>query len=288
MKITGHTKIVGIFGDPIGHTLSPAMQNAAFERLGLDMAYVPFHVKADGDGDLKKAVEALRAMNFSGVNVTIPHKESVMKYLDEADDCAQEIGAVNTVVNRDGRLFGFNTDGPGYLKSLKEETGFSPKGKNAIILGAGGAARSIVHAFVKGGAKKMVIANRTVERAEALAREFSSRNIKIEAASLDKEALERYAPETDLLVNTTSLGMMGRGDLNLPFGELPKYAVVSDIVYRPLMTELLKAAKRYRLKTHGGLGMLIHQGAIGFELWTGKKAPIEVMRKAALKALKKR
>lgn len=284
MKITGAAKIIGIFGDPVGHTLSPAIHNAAFERLGLPYVYVPFHVKP---AELKKAIEAIRALDMPGINITIPHKERALKFLDEADEDARRIGAVNTIVNMEGRLIGYNTDGTGYLRSLREETGFKAAGKNIIIIGAGGAARSIFYAILTHKPERVVLANRTVKRARALADEFGRRfNVKIEASGAGKDALEAYSKDSHLVVNTTSLGMMGEGRLDFPLESLPENAVVSDIVYRPLKTEFIKGAEKRALKVHTGLGMLIHQGAIGFELWTGRKAPVEVMRKAALKALK--
>lgn len=288
MKITGSTKTAGIFGDPIGHTLSPHMHNAAFESVGLDIVFLPFHVRSDERGALKKAVEAVRALNMVGVNVTIPHKEKVIKHLDWVDDDAALMGAVNTIVNRDGRLLGYNTDGAGFLESLGLDTGFFPDGKRAFIIGAGGAARSIAYALLKNGAISVVIANRTIERADFLAKELSERFKKpsVEAVALsDVALLSTYASKADLVVNTTSLGMMGKGEPEVPLLSFKRGAVVSDIVYRPLETAFLKKAAQAGLKCHTGLGMLVHQGAIAFELWTGVKAPIEVMRGAAMRGL---
>lgn len=288
MKINGYTKITGIFGDPIGHTLSPAMHNAAFNALGLNAVYIPFHVKSNLPGELKAAVESIRALGLLGVNVTIPHKEKVLKYLDEIEPHAMDLGAVNTIVNKDGKLIGYNTDGAGYLLSLRDETGFKAGRKRAVIIGAGGAARSIVYSILAAKPVSVVIANRTLRRAEALARSFARKfdSTDIIAAPLDKDSLFEHFVKADLVVNTTSTGMMGKGELDLPLGALPARAVVSDIVYRPLRTGLIKNAEKLGLKTHGGLGMLVRQGAIGFELWTGKKAPVKVMEAAALKALR--
>lgn len=282
--ITGHTRIVGIFGDPVEHTLSPTMHNAGFQALGLDMAYVPFHVRAHS---LKEAVEGIRAMNMKGMNITIPHKEAVLEYLDDADEHARDIGAVNSIVNRDGRLIGYNTDGPGYLLSLREETGFTPKDKSIVILGAGGAARSIFYTVLGGKPSKVTIANRTPKRAEELAGEFTMkfRGVKIAAASLEAGPISEALRDADLLVNTTSLGMMGKSEVELPFETLPSTAIVSDIVYRPLETGLLLKAREHGLRTHNGVGMLVRQGAITFELWTGRKAPLEVMRRAVLESI---
>jgi shikimate dehydrogenase len=289
MKIDGHTRVAAIFGDPISHTLSPAMHNAAFKALGLNAVYVPFHVKAASKGALKAAVEAVRALGMMGVNVTIPHKERVFKFLDEADEHAIDIGAVNTIVNRDGRLFGYNTDGAGYLLSLRKETGFRPGGMRVVIIGAGGAARSILYSVLGLSPASVVLVNRTVKRADSLIKEFAPKfSVPVQTAPLEKAAMEKVLASADLVVNTTSIGMMGKGELGLPLSVMPPKAVVSDIVYRPLKTGLIKEAEKRGLKTHAGLGMLVRQGAIGFELWTGKKAPVSVMEKAALKALGQR
>jgi len=280
--------VAGIFGDPISHTLSPAIQNAAFRALGLNAVYLPFHVRADSKGALKTAVEAVRALDLLGVNVTIPHKERVVRLLDEVDPHAQDLGAVNTIVNRDGRLFGYNTDGAGYILSLRKETGFRPRGKKIVIIGAGGAARSILYSFLALSPSSVVLVNRTVKRADTLAAEFAGKfPVSIETAGLERAQMEKALEGAGLVVNTTSIGMMGKGELGLPLEALSSKAVVSDIVYRPLVTGLMKGAEKLGLKTHGGLGMLVAQGAIGFELWTGKKAPVAVMEKAALKALRK-
>ncbi len=284
--INSKTKLIGIFGDPIEQTLSPAIQNAALTELGLDMVYMAFHVSPDV---LKEAVEAVRAFDMAGANITIPHKESVIEFLDELSEDAQSIGAVNTIVNKGGRLIGHNTDGAGFLKSLTLETGLQVKGKNVVLLGAGGAARGIVSAILNAGATSLTIANRTFEKAQKLAADFKQMSdVEIKCAPIEKEPLLPYIQEADLLINSTSLGMGARVPFNtlvLSLDKLPKEAIVSDIVYKPLDTALLKSARREGLKVHKGLGMLIHQGAIGFELWTGHPGPINVMTKAALEAL---
>lgn len=285
MEISGKTKLVGIFGDPVDHTISPAMQNAAFEALGLDMAYIPFHVRKSPAHDLKAAIASIRALNLRGVNVTIPHKEKVLKYLDEVDPDAKAIGAVNTIVNRNGKLVGYNTDGPGYLLSLKEDTGFTVRGKRIIILGAGGAARAILKSALDKRPASVVVANRTLKRAEDLVREFESTfTVEMQALKLD-ESIAPFAKKASLVVNTTSIGMKGSGTLDVPLNLLPKGAIVSDIVYVPLETAFLSAARARGLRVHYGLSMLVRQGALTFELWTGKKAPVEVMQRAALAAL---
>lgn len=285
MRITDKTKILGIFGYPISHSISPAMHNAAIKALGLDMIYISFEVKPS---ELKQAVMMIEGAGMVGVNITIPHKEAVIKFLDDISEEAKLIGAVNTIVNKKGRLIGHNTDGYGYISSLKQEWKFNPKGKNIIILGAGGAARGILAALAKKGAKSITVANRTLSRAVALVKAFKKKfpSVKFAAIGLDKNILKVCFQDANLLINTTSVGMKQRKALQIPLETLPKTAVVSDIVYNPLQTLLLKKAKALKLATHGGLGMLVHQGARSFKLWTGIDAPIDIMRKAALKALK--
>ncbi|MBI5598773.1 MAG: shikimate dehydrogenase [Deltaproteobacteria bacterium] len=282
MKISGRTKTLGIFGDPIEQTLSPYMHNAAFEALGLDLVYAAFRVRKER---LKYAVEAIRALDMPGANVTIPHKESVVPFLDEIDAEARDIGAVNTIVNADGRLRGFNTDGRGYVLSLRNETGFNPEGSTIIIVGAGGAARAIIHSLLSLKPKTLVIANRTPSRAESLASEFGEKfgTAEVKTAGLD---LSRYLPGADLLVNTTSMGMAGQESLPFPSIEgIKSGAIVSDIVFRPLDTPLIQEATKMRLTVHRGLGMLVWQGALSFELWTGRKAPADTMKFADVQAL---
>jgi len=285
VKITAKTKVLGIFGDPVSHSISPPMQGAAFRALGLDMVYLGFRVKP---ADLGRAVDGIRAMGLIGVNITIPHKEPVMEFLDHVDGTAQALGAVNTIVNNNGILTGYNTDVAGFINSLESETGFTPKDRTALVVGAGGAARAVVYGLaVSGDATRIIIANRTVSRAEALAAELSEvcAEADISAVSLNAKELESLFKKTDLVVNATSLGMEGRGRLELPLQNLNKNSVVSDVVYTPMETDFIKEASDLGLTTHGGLGMLVGQGAQSFELWTGKKPPLDVMKRAALEAL---
>lgn len=300
MNITGKTKILGIFGYPIGHTISPAMHNAVIKALGLDMMYLPFEVKPS---ELREAIKCIKSIGIIGVNITIPHKEAVIKFIDDVSEEARRIGAVNTIVNKDGRLIGYNTDGYGYVTSLKEEFNFNPKGKKIVILGAGGASRGILAALAIKKPKAIIVANRTPARAVLLVRAFKNKfpDTKFKAIGLQEERLKESFHDANLLVNTTSVGMNygasrpSRRKENsntvalaqkIPLGAMPKRAIVSDIIYSPSETLLLKRAKKIGLAAHGGLGMLIHQGARSFKLWTGIDAPVEVMRKAALKALK--
>ncbi len=285
--ISGKTKIFGIFGDPVEQTLSPCIQNSAFDKLGLDCLYVPFHVRPT---ELAKAVESIRALEMGGVNITIPHKQNVMALLDDISDEARAIGAVNTIVNNDGRLLGHNTDGRGYWEGLADNTGFDPTGRTVVIIGAGGAARAIIYSLLSFAPLKVVIANRTPERARALKDEFQVLfpDIEIAALGLYDDLLVNYLKETELITNTTSIGMMGTGGDAPPVDVtlLPAHCLVSDIVYKPAMTPLLNAAREHGLGTSGGVGMLIYQGAIGFHLWTGKEAPIKAMKTACFSALK--
>ena len=278
MHITGTTRAVAIFGYPVGHTLSPLIHNAAFQALGLDFIYCAFPVKPS---HLKVATQAILALDMAGVNVTIPHKERIIDYLDRVSPEAEAAGAVNTVVNHKGRLLGDNTDGKGFIESLREQ-GLSLKGKKVLLLGAGGAALSVSFALLKEKIDTLILINRTLSRAHAMLKKLEGVS---GAANLDVVAFERRnsAPlreDIDLLVNTTSVGM-GEGDpspINLE--QFPPSLYVYDVVYNR-ETELLKQAKRKGMGHQGGLDMLIFQGVLSFELWTGKRAPVDTMREAA-------
>ncbi len=284
MKITAATEVLAIFGDPVSHSISPLMQGAALSALDLDMVYLALRVLP---ADLESAVRAMRALGVRGVNITIPHKVAVLDYLDDVDDTARALGAVNTILNSNGTLKGYNTDAVGYMWSLEGETGFTPHGRSAVVIGAGGAARAVVYGLATGGVGRIVITNRTVSRARALAEELSAvcPGVEITALSLGSPELAGIMEKADLLVNATSLGMGRRGDVDVPIERLAPDAVVSDIVYTPMDTDLLTRARGLGLKTHGGLGMLVGQGAKSFEIWTGHKAPVKVMREAAVQAL---
>lgn len=274
----------GIIGDPIQHTLSPAMHNAAFKNLHLPFIYLPFHIKPP---ELGSFIKQARHSKLKGFNVTLPHKEAVIPYLDQISPEAKSIGAVNTVVFSKGKLKGYNTDGEGYLRSLWKEKKFRPHNKNIVILGAGGAARAVLYALGKKGSKNIVLVNRTVTRAKKLAKEFQeilgTKNITV--LGFHSKTLGAAFSQTDLLVNTTSVGLDRTRFKNLPLTFLPSSAIVSDLVYRPLQTPLLIQAKRLKLSTHTGIGMLLHQGALAFQLWTKRKPPIVLMKKALLDAL---
>lgn len=282
--ISGKTRVCGILGDPVEHSFSPAMHNAAFRAAGLDYVYVPFPVKP---ADLGRAVEAVRALGLAGVNVTIPHKEAVLPLLDELSNEAGLIGAVNTIVNRGGRLLGDNTDGRGFLRSLRESAGCDPAGRTALVLGAGGAARAVAVQLALAGAARLLLANRSRARSAELAlfiKEKTGTEAEIigwpagEGETLPGEILQ----SADLVVQATSLGMSPAIATAppLPFGQFRPGQFACDLVYNPAETRFLREAARAGAAVVDGLGMLLYQGALAFELWTGAAAPVEVMRKA--------
>jgi shikimate dehydrogenase len=268
MKISGKTKITGIIGYPVEHTLSPVMHNSAFEFLGLDYCYVPFLVHPDRLGD---AVLSIKALNLVGLNVTVPHKEKVMPFLDEIDEEALFIGAVNTIVNFGGRLAGYNTDGRGFMQSLSEK-GISVKGKDVAIIGAGGAARAIGY-YLSKDAGAVSIYGRTAERVERLVHDLNKIN-KNASVLRDISGIGKFR----IVVNATPLGL--KKDDPLPFNVelLREGQIVCDLVYK--QTPLLNEAAQRGCVSINGLGMLLWQGVLAFELWTGKKPPIEIMREA--------
>jgi len=277
VKINGSTVVCGIFGDPVSHSLSPAMHNAAFEELGLNWVYLPFHVSAD---KLSTAVKSVKVLKLAGVNITVPHKESVINYLDKLTEEADLIGAVNTVVNRDGCLTGDNTGGRGFIKSL-EEVHFSPKGRAALILGAGGAARAVAVALIKAGCC-LALANRTLSKARKLAGLLRKRlDVQVPVYKYG-DINEDKVREFDLIVNCTPLGMHPYVDSYppLPLSSLRGEQLVYDLVYNPRETMFMRISREAGARTVSGLGMLLYQGVLAFELWTGKPAPVEVMKRS--------
>jgi shikimate dehydrogenase len=270
MNITGKTRIAGIFGYPVGHTLSPAMQNAAFSHCGLDYCYLPFSVAPEGLG---RAIDAIRALGLCGVNLTVPHKETAIPFLDRMDEEAAAIGAVNTVTNNDNVLIGYNTDGKGFVMSLKER-GVSLEDSRALIIGAGGASRAVGY-YLSKTAKTLHLYNRTREKAVALASHLTGQKGKAEVT----ESLSSVAAY-DIIINSTSLGLKANDPLPLDADLLNPSQVVCDLIYRK--TPLLQKAAEKGCTTIDGLGMLLWQGAYAFELWTGVTAPVEVMRTALL------
>jgi len=276
IKLTGRTRVLGIIGHPVGHSLSPAMQNAALAARGLDYVYVPFDVEPVRLG---RAVDGLRALGVSGFNVTIPHKVEILAHLDALDESAETAGAVNTVRNDGGRLIGYNTDGDGFVCSLREDLGFVPGTGLIVLAGAGGAARGALAALCRAGARRVVIVNRTQERAWALSTYMGERYTETEIISVAlDEGIKPYLREAVLFVNTTSIGMM---DDKMPFvspTEMAADAKVYDMVYSPPVTPLLRAAATHGLACANGLGMLVFQGELAFRIWTGVAPPAGVMK----------
>lgn len=281
-SITDETKLMGIIGTPIKQSFSPKIHNQVFEFLGLNGLYIPFDVKEE---DLKKTVEAMKTLNFRGFNVTMPHKQEIIKYIDDISQEARIIGAVNTVVNNQGKLMGYNTDGKGYVHSLKDE-GVEVNNKTFIIAGAGGAARSVAIQLALEGAKKIILLNRTIETANSLAELITSNigNITIEVNTLDKKNLMKAMEEANVLINSTPIGMYAMKEQSIIEDEemLPSHLIVSDLIYNPAKTKLLQQAENRGCKAINGLGMLIGQAAIAFELWTQVPMPVDYVKNKLL------
>ncbi len=276
---------LGIIGYPIGHSMSPVFQQAALDSCGVDAKYVAYQVAPE---EVEAFVNGLRQPGILGINVTVPHKMAVMPFLDEIDDWATEAGAVNTIVNRQGRLTGHNTDGYGFLRALREGAEFEPAGRGALILGAGGAARGVVLALAREGVGDLTIANRTAERAESLAQLALNRGITARAISLSGTDLADTAARAELIVNCTTIGMThgpGEDESPLPAEAIPPTALVNDLVYNPLETRLLREAAQSGATTLGGIQMLVYQGAASFEMWLERPAPVPVMLEAATGAM---
>jgi shikimate dehydrogenase len=279
MQVSGKTDVVGIFGDPVAHSLSPRMQNAAIQASGLDAVYVPFHVTAT---QLCDAVKAIRAMSIRGVNLTIPHKEASCHLVDELDVSAQMIGAINTIVNDNGHLKGYNTDGLGLLKALKQELGCDVAGKRVLLLGAGGACRAALVALCQAKVSWVGIANRTRNRSQKLVEEFSAKfsGTAFAEYELGPFLLNTCDEPVDLLVNTTAVGLKGE-DFGFPVVDcLKPRGAVFDMVYTPEPTVLLDQARKRGLAAADGLGMLAAQGEAAFALWFGQAPGPLVMRRA--------
>jgi len=280
--ISGATKMYGILGYPVEHTFSPGMHNAAFTKLGMDACYIPFAVHPE---KLESAVKAIMPLGLCGVNVTVPHKEKVLAYLDDLSEEARLIGAVNTIEVRDGILIGHNTDGRGFLRSLREDAHFNPKGKTVLFIGSGGAARSIGFSLALAGAKKIVFRDVDVKKADALAHDI---HVKTGATveTIPGDLVAAYAGEADCLINATPLGLKKNDPMPISKDVITKKHLVCDLVYNPPDTVLLKAAKRQGAKQLSGIGMLLYQGVIAFETWTGKKAPVLVMKSALARQIR--
>lgn len=271
MQIDAHTSLYGVFGNPVSHSLSPVMQQSAFDAHGLNAVYLAFCIE-----DIALGVSAVRTLGIKGVSVTIPHKVSVMPFLDEIDDLARRIGAVNTIVNRDGRLVGYNTDCHGAVEALSEKTEI--KGRTVAIIGAGGAARAVGFGVREAGGK-VTIYNRTPEKGKRLADDLG----------VSFQPFSQIAKSADrIVINTTSLGMHPNIDASpLSDSHFDKGMAAMDIVYNPLKTRFLETAEKSGAVIVDGLSMFVHQGAVQFKLWTGKTPPFEQMKASVVKILNK-
>jgi shikimate dehydrogenase len=280
--ITGKTAICGLIGDPVEHSVSPGMQNAAFQSLGLNCAYVPFRVERESLAD---AIKGMRALNIRGLNVTIPHKVAVIPLLDKIDRLSAAIGAVNTIVNDGGILSGYNTDASGFMQSLKEQS-IEVAGKRVLILGAGGSARAVAFALAEMKAIPIIM-NRSIDKAIVIAQLLKDRSGKaIEVFELNITNLTRTIKNSEMVVNTTSIGMHPNStDTPVPGYLLRKDLLVYDIVYNPLQTRLCREATIAGATVIGGIDMLAWQGAEAFEKWTGREAPVEVMKREIVRQL---
>jgi shikimate dehydrogenase len=278
MNISGKTKITGLFGYPVEHSFSPSMHNAAFKKLNLDYCYVTFSVHPDLLAD---AVRGIRALSLAGVNVTVPHKENVMAFLDEINEEAQFIGAVNTIKNEAGKLTGFNTDGRGFMQSLAE-AGISARDKKVLIVGTGGAARAIGYYLCK-EASKVNLFDVDTPKADALAKQLHA--VKQNAETVDAASMKsgEFIGGMDIIINATPLGLKTEDPSPVDISLIKKDHVVCDLIYKE--TPILRAAAEKGCKTMHGLGMLLWQGVIAFEIWTGVRPPVEVMKEALLQKM---
>lgn len=278
IRSAGH--LVFILGHPLGHSLSPLMHNAAFRALRMPWAYAPLDISRD---QVKNAVEALRSANVDGANVTVPHKEDVAPLLDHVEKEAARLGSVNTIYRRGDRLFGTSTDGEGFLRSLgvwRKRL----KGSRGLLVGAGGAAKAVAEALIKSGVKGFYIANRSSNRAEQLVRLVLKRHPGLEVGAVSIGEGERLLSRCDWVIQSTSLGLKAKDPSPLSLRNARRTTLAVDLIYhRP--TAFLQEARRIHLPNLDGLGMLLHQGALSFEYWTGCKAPLNVMRNVLLRRL---
>lgn len=273
-------KLFGLLGHPVGHSMSPVMHNDMFTLLGLNHHYQAFDVEPD---KLKTAVDGIKALGISGFNITIPHKVDIMEQLDHIDDEAKEIGAVNTVVNDKGKLIGYNTDGRGFVTSLKQAAGEDLSKQSILIVGAGGAARAIFISLVNMGNTKVDIANRTLEKAEQLI-QATTKVTKSKAITIIEA--EKCLDQYDIIINTTSVGMSPNIDqIPISLELLKPGTVLADIIYNPLETKWLRIGKEKGAITQNGVGMFVGQGALAFEKWTGQTPDLKRMEQVVIQQL---
>ena len=274
MPFSGATRVAGVIGDPVRHSLSPAIHNAAFAEAGLDWAFLAFEV---ADGDVPAAIAGARALGIDGLSVTMPHKATVIEALDRLSETAQKLGAVNAIVREGTEFVGHSTDGAGLVDALAYDEGFSPAGKKCVVFGAGGAARAVVLALADAGAAEVVVINRTPQNAERAA---------ALAGDAGRVGAEADAFAADLVINATPLGMVGHAETSaIDPGFFHADQLVVDLVYAPPVTPTIKAAREAGAHAVGGLGMLVHQAARAFTLWTGHDAPLPAMSAAAMAAV---
>ena len=280
--ITGKTKTLGIIGWPVSHSFSPNMHNTAFAALELDYIYVPLPVHPD---HLGAAVAGLKTLGFVGANVTIPHKVAIMPFLDELDESAKLAGAVNTIVVKNGRCIGYNTDGQGFIKSLTAQH-HTIAGKTAILMGAGGAARAVVGGLLQNGITEIIIGARSPIKAQEFVDLFPGETL-LKGYDWQQESFTKALETCDFLINCTPIGMSSHKAEELPLSweRVKKEAVICDLIYNPPLTELLKEAKLRGHNVMNGAGMLVEQGALAFELWTGESAPRHIMSEVLSKAI---
>jgi shikimate dehydrogenase len=282
MHIDGSTRLVGIIGNPLDRSLSPTIHNAAFDYLGLNWCYVPLPVE---EGTLASAVEGIKVLRFAGVNVTMPFKTEVLALLDEVAMFADSVGAVNTILADKGKLIGYNTDGRGFYTALVRDRGYDVKGRKVLVLGAGGASRSVTVSLALAGCASIVIVNRSPERSKQLTEIIlkSAPDLDVECLSPD-DNYDIVVAESDVIINATPLTTFN-GSLRVPVSLLNKNQLVCDLNYSLYQPPLLQEAEARGAQVMDGKGMLLYQAAAAFEIWTGLEAPVEVMRVALLRAL---
>jgi shikimate dehydrogenase len=283
LNMQGTDHLVFILGHPLGHTLSPVMHNAAFRAVGLSWTYAPLDI---APGEVKRALDILRSPNIYGANVTVPYKEAVLPFLDQVEKDARWLGSVNTIYRRGGKIFGTSTDGEGFLRSL----GFWRKrlrGSRGLLIGAGGAAKAVAGALAQSGVKEFYIANRSLERAAQLVRSLLKHYPRLQIVSISPKEGGKLLTRCDWVVQATAVGLKADDPSPLSLEGARKTTLIIDLIYHR-ETAFLKEARRRRLPNLGGIGMLLHQGALSFEYWTGEKAPLMVMRKALLDRLASR
>ncbi len=277
MLLSGQTQVVGLFGDPVAHSLSPVMQNAAIQAAAIDAVYVPFHVTP---ANLPAAIEGIRSLGLLGVNLTIPHKEAAFPLVDELDPAARVIGSINTIANRQGRLIGYNTDGSGLCQALRGELDVDVSGRRVLLLGAGGACRAAAVALAEAGACWVGIANRTLDRADRLIADLASavQGTRFASFLFDEQLPDRLGQSVDLMINTTSVGLHGEAFAASVLSCVSPGGAVYDVVYSRQETPLVRQARAAKLAAADGLSMLAAQGSLAFALWFGQDPLPEVMR----------